>query len=125
MKTKTMKYQAEFNISKSKSEFINILIRKYHTKASTAERRYYDYRKKLSPLKKENSVRPVTTTVVPHNINIVEGDVAQPEMIKMLMLKDMIRLNMKITREFLLKHGFKPNEINWLLINNKIEWFKE
>ncbi len=89
-----MKYQTEYDNSKSKKEFIKLVLKNYpKLKYSTAERRYYDYKVKLKYPSDEKT---------------------EPSILKMLLLQDAKKLKQKITREFLLIYGFTPYEINWL-----------
>jgi hypothetical protein len=81
---------------------------KYLTK-STILRRYYDCKKILEKIN-------ISTNVIKHVVWKYAGqDKINPHPLKLIMIKDMIRLKMKIDRNYLLKHGFSNLEINWLV----------
>ena len=96
------KYLNEYKQSKNKEDFVKLLLNKYKKmNIKTAQRRWYDYKK----------INRVPEQFEGFNVDDIHG-------IKKLMIKDMIRLKMPITREYLKQHGFTDAEVNWL-INNK------
>lgn len=100
-----MQYKEEYYLTSSKNEFIKFLYKKYKTKKSTAERRYYDLRKKLG------TQTPRYSPEEKH----------KPNYMKLLMIKDMKEKKFKITREYLHKYGFTVLENNWLVEEGWIE----
>jgi hypothetical protein len=99
---RTKKYYDEFNNSKNKQEFISILLKKYPgIKKETAERRYYDIKKKFNVIIKKEKYR-LKDKIKPHDL-------------KILMIKDMVRYGIKVDREYLQRHGLNLLEINWLI----------
>jgi len=97
MKNMMMKYLKEYNVTTNKQEFVELVLKNYsNIKRKTADRRYYDYQK----YKKENKYN--------------NDEKIEPNMLNKLLLKDAKKYGKLITRNFLLKHGFKPFEINWL-----------
>lgn len=96
-----MKYNREYINSYNKKDFIEKLLDKYpNLKKSTAERRWYELKKKYG--------KKIF-------IKVDDGDITRkPNIIKIQEYKDMKRLNINITYELLRKHGFSKAEINWL-----------
>ena len=102
----TSRYINEFNSVSSKKEFITLLLKKYpKLKKETAIRRYYDCKKIVL---QNISVKPLIW-----KYSMKEKE--KPHPLKLIMIKDMIRFNMKINREYLQQHGFNNMEINWLV----------
>lgn len=101
-----MKYQEEYNKTKNKKEFIELVLKNYpKLKYVTANRRYYDYHKNKIDIKHKYP----------------KDEKIEPEMLKKLLIQDAKRFGYKITREFLQKYGFKPYEINWLEEHNELD----
>lgn len=94
-----MKYEDEYINTSSKSQFVVLLLNKYNIKKSTAERRFYDLRKKFGKQKE---------------YKYLMNEKKEPDKLKMMTFNDMKRFKFKITKEFLKKHGFNIMEINWL-----------
>ena len=112
MKTKVKKlatkYINEYNTVSSKSEFINLIRRKYpKLKKATAIRRYYDCKKILENI---DIVKPKKPGWI-YNMH----DKEKPHTLKLIMINDMIRFKIKIDRKYLQQHGFNDLEINWLV----------
>lgn len=96
---KKMKYKNEYNNTLNKNEFVEMVLENYpNIKEATAKRRYYD-------MKKLYGVQSGRYTL---------NEKTKPRSLKILELKDMKRLNKKITKEYLIKYGFNDMEINWL-----------
>lgn len=106
-------YKQFFDINQTKEQFIKSVLQKYpYLKPQSIKRRYYDLRKTDSP-------KPV---VLRSNIfNIADDETNEPPLLKKLILQDAKRLNYKITKNFLLQHGFNIYEINWLMKKNEVE----
>ena len=107
-----MKYFKEYKITNNKYEFIQLLISKYPIKPATAERRYYDVRKKAKT--EELKRKPYTPKIHP-------DEITKPSYQRLVELEDMKRLKTKLTRENLTRYGFLEYEINWLITNNVLE----
>ena len=45
----------------------------------------------------------------------------KPNRLSMIRLQDIVDKGYKVTRSFLIRYGFKENEINWLIENNKLK----
>lgn len=106
-----MKYEEIYKKTNTKNEFVNVAMKKFpDIKKETAVRRYYDVRKKIKT--------PKTVIIEPIEISNVEY--IKPDYLKMLVINDMKRLKIKITKEILKKHGFKNEEINWLIKNEMV-----
>ena len=94
-----MKYKKEYKSTVDKKTFVDLVLKNYpDIKKSTAERRYYDVRKTFKNQPKK----------------YLPQEKLKPNHFKMLEFKDMKRLNIKITKEYLFKYGFFSLEINWL-----------
>jgi|WetSurMetagenome_2_1015567.scaffolds.fasta_scaffold652062_2 hypothetical protein len=120
-----MKYKNEFE-NHNKKDFIKILIREHEIKKESAERTWYKYRKLLQKPKELNKfLRKIKQQIKSNdivNINIVhykDYEKEEPNIFKMIMFKDMIRLlnPKRITRELLTKYHYNNLEINWLKDN--------
>ena len=119
-----MKYEEEYKQSKDRDNFIKILLKKYkQIKPATALRRYYDLRKEFgkvtkSVIKKEEITKSVSipTNIVRKHFIKMEGEVppSKPSHMKILMLQEMLERNYILTNDFLKRHGFKSEEINWI-----------
>jgi len=125
-------YLYEWEQTGNKEDFIKLLLNKYPIlKPQTAERRYYDVKnipikiktvktnkkvKKKAEIKKEEQTKP-QIKIKPKYDDENKQHVSD---LKMLMLTDMIRFNIKMTRKYLHKYGFSDYEINWLDDNGHI-----
>lgn len=100
-----MKYDKEYKITNNKYKFIQLLLSKYPIKPATAERRYYELRKKYKDSKK---TKPYTPPIHP-------DEVVKPSHTRFLELEDMKRMNVPLTKKNLMRYGFLEYEINWLV----------
>ena len=117
-----MKYLEEWSQTRDKKLFVELLLRKFpHITKKTAERRYYDVRNTLPADIKKSNPTPVRSSPPPSLIYLLEDehDIAVG-VLKMLVIKDMKRYNMKITPELLKINGFNKGEIVWLVKNKYI-----
>lgn len=104
-----MKYELEYKNTTNKKEFINVMLKKYKKlKLATANRRYYDLRKKYK-----------TQLIIKYPV--YEKEI--PQQLKLLNLNDMIKYGNKITRKMLYTYGWNYYEVNWLE-EEKNETFK-
>jgi len=95
-----MLYEKEYLATRNKSEFSDLINKRYpHLKESSVERRFYDCRKELGEQ-------------IQHHYPETEKQQLQP--LKRIMFDDMKRFGNKINRKELTKYGFKEFEINWL-----------
>ena len=110
-KKMSMKIYKEFFIkSYTKNEFIKLVLDKYpYLNPHSLKRRYYD-------LKKNNPPKLIFL-----RSNISTKEVIEPIILKKLLIADAKRLNYKITKPFLLSHGFTEYEINWLIKKGEID----
>lgn len=94
-----MKYEKEYLNTRTKKEFVSLVIRRYKKiKKTTAIRRFYDMKKKFG--------------VQNPKYELYEKE--RPNILKMIQIDDMKRLNFAINRITLKKYGFSELEINWL-----------
>lgn len=105
-----MKYRKEYEIARSKDEFINAVLRDYKVKKSTAVRRYYDLKKKLGGARKIVLGRTDDSLIIP----------VKPNYFRLLMFDDMKRHIHYDIISHLRQYGFKPGEIKWLKENKKL-----
>lgn len=105
--TKQMKYKQEYLSTKSKEEFINLLLNRYsHLKRTTAFRRFYDLKKIYGTQEQIKIIRePIYDS----------EEKSKPGIMRMMLFNDIKKYRIKITREYLRKYGFTPIEINWLI----------
>jgi len=109
----TKKYIDEYNSIETKEEFVKKLLYKYpEIKKVTALRRYYDTKKLL-----QQTYTPTISKAInsPLKWKYEKDEKEIPHPLKIIMVKDMIRLGMKIDRTYLLHHGLNNLEINWLV----------
>lgn len=111
-----MKYEKEYYMADDKKEFI-LLLRKKKVKKSSADRAYYRLKHKL-PNKKSLSSEIIEDKYSEQYKIIDEKNMLFPErkvdMITIIMVRDMMRLKVKITEEYLLKYGIFRDEYNWM-----------
>lgn len=118
-----MKYENEFKKSSTKGEFIKRVLRNYpEIKSQSAERRYYDLKRFFQTSKRPTQQEVIATPLIPitKNIEYDKNETKPLDIYKDLMIQDMLRYNIKLTRAYLKKHGFMDSEINWLIQNDKI-----
>lgn len=107
-------YEEIFNVSISKKDFTEAMSREFtKLKISTIERRYYEY--------KRSPNRRVLKNNASSQLLISEDEIQPPTRLQQLLLQDAKRMKYKITKEFLEKHGFKPYQINWLIMRGEIK----
>jgi len=108
------KYEKFFHKGITKKEFIQNVLKEFPTyNPSSIRRRYYDVNKKHSPAEITNRSTP---------IYFPENELKEPISLQKMLIIDAKRMKYKITKEFLLKHGFKQYEINWLIKNKEITY---
>lgn len=119
-------YLNEWLQTGTKEGFIKLLLKKQpHLNPKTAERRYYDV--KTIPLKEEKEIKkkPKIQTEPEKKVELkhkkYDDEYKTPvNDFKILMLNDMNRFNIRITRKYLNKYGFSDYEINWLEENGHV-----
>ena len=126
LRNKNKIYLDEWKQTGNKEDFINLLLKnKPELKRKTAERRYYDVKnikveqnniknKKEDKKKLPEENKPLNKEKYDKEYKKEVSDM------KRLMLQDMLRYNIKITRPYLKKYGFIDYEINWLEDNGFI-----
>ena len=103
-----MKYKSEYLSTGTKIKFKILMKSTYpHLKESTIERRFYDLKKALGNQ--------------PKVLYFDYMEVKKPNHTKMLELQDMINMRIRISRENLMKYGFKYDEVNWIQKNGMLE----
>jgi len=109
-----VKYENEYKISKNKKDFVRLLLKLYkYLDKTTPIKRYYDLRKEFGELpftKRIEIKRKEIVEIIDENIDIVK-----PTHLKMLLLQDMKRLRIVMSKEYLRRYGFKEGEIVWIM----------
>jgi len=99
-----MKYEDMYKKCSDKKKFIKLALKMKNIKINSAERRYYDMKKKFSKNKKVE-IKKVT---------FPNDEKTKPSIYKMRELDDMKRFKCPIDRKFLYRFGFSKFEANWL-----------
>lgn len=108
-KKPTLKYKEEWFETMDRRDFVQLLVKKYNMNPKTADRRYYDVKHLTPKIKVEQKKKKY------------DDDQKTPiDEWKNITLQDMIRMNMKLTREFMRRHGFLESEINYLIDEGRI-----
>lgn len=111
----TKTYKEIFNVSISKKDFTEAMLRQFPSlKIKTIERRYYEF-------KKTPNHRVLVDKNTSSQIFISDDEIQEPNHLQKLLLQDAKRLNIKITKNFLEHHGFRPYEINWLIKRKELK----
>lgn len=101
-----MKYEKEFKKTKTKEQFIKLLVKKYNVKKTTAQRRFYDLKKTV--VKKKRISVPRKDMHAFWN-NAADEHVAK---FKLMFVMDAKKQGIKITKTFLIKNDFNMYEID-------------
>lgn len=120
-----VKYFEIFLESTDRKSFILKAIKEYpHLKRETFKR-YYDYYEKHvigktpnysgTKYKKKEPIVPELILKKPKKQKYLLHEKLEPSRLKVLDLKDMFRYGYILDRDFLMKHGFKDMEVNWLI----------
>lgn len=116
----------EYLKTKTKMEFIEVVLKKYKDiLPDTARRRWYDLRKRYG---EQESIQELSvpqpeerSTFHPSIIDDEGVELSEPGQLKLLQYLDMKRYNHKTTRKYLEKNGFTESELNWMDERNMIE----
>ena len=123
-----MKYEDEYKRAIDKNDFVKLSLKKYpQLNKTTPLKRYYELRIKFGelPFKKPEIKKEELKKEEPKEEFIVKieekSDVItiKPNHLKILMIQDMNRFGIKITKDILKKYGFKEEEMNWVIANEK------